>query len=39
LPEERIPATGGADVWVIEARAGATPRRFLAQAWSPAVVR
>jgi hypothetical protein len=39
LPEERIPATGGGDVWVLETRAGATPRKLLEQAWSPAVVR
>lgn len=39
LPEDRVPATGGGDVWVLEAKAGAQPRRFLEQAWSPAVVR
>lgn len=39
LPEDRVPATGGGDVWVLEAKAGAAPRRFLEQAWSPAVVR
>jgi hypothetical protein len=39
LPEERVPATGGSDVWMMEARSGATPLRFLEQASSPAVVR
>ena len=39
LPEERVPATGGSDVWVMEARPGATPQKLLPQASSPGVVR
>jgi hypothetical protein len=39
MPEERAVATGGSDVWVMEARPGAAPRILLEQAWSPAVVR
>lgn len=39
MPEERVPATGGADVWVLETRRAAAPRILLEQAWSPAVVR
>lgn len=39
LPEDRVPPTGGTDVWVMEARPGAAPRRLLEQASSPALVR
>lgn len=39
LPENRVPATGGTDVYVLEARAGAEPRLLLGQAASPGVVR
>lgn len=36
LPEDRVPATGGSDVYVMEAQPGAPPRLLLAQASSPA---
>ncbi len=39
LPEDRVPPTGGADVWVMAAHPGAAPRKLLEQASSPAVVR
>jgi hypothetical protein len=40
LPEAgRRIATGGSDVWMMEARAGAAPRLLIEQASSPAVVR
>jgi dipeptidyl aminopeptidase/acylaminoacyl peptidase len=39
LPEDRTPTTGGGDVWVLEAQAGAAPHKLLEQAWSPTVVR
>jgi hypothetical protein len=39
LPETREPATGGSDVWVMEARPGTAPRILLERAFSPSVVR
>jgi hypothetical protein len=39
LPEERVPATGGSDVWVMPAEPGRPPHRLIEQAYSPSVVR
>ncbi|CAG0993508.1 hypothetical protein MYXO_02542 [Myxococcaceae bacterium] len=39
MPEARVPATGGSDVWQIAVRKGSEPELVLAQASSPGVVR
>lgn len=39
LPEDRTPATGGSDLWLMEDRPVAAPHKLLEQAPSPAVVR